>query len=146
MVNFGNVNVTPPFATWPMSLWHAATGRRYPGYDEAQYELKTVNGSLQFVRKLPSSLQAPLGAEIPIGFALNKYEMFAFGASSIVAALGGVNDMNGLGGVFSAGVNLRIDFGPNTVFNNLNTGHSAQFVHSFLEAKHYWIQLTEDIQ
>jgi hypothetical protein len=57
----------------------------------------------------------------------NKYEMFAFGASSIVASVGGVNNMNGLAGVFSGSIDLSGLVGTSK-FNALGPGHSAQFV------------------
>jgi hypothetical protein len=75
--------------------------------------------------------------------------MFAFGASSMVPAVGGVDDMGGLGGVFDVtnSANLRTAFG-NSKINNQNTGHSAQFVHSFSDAGvgDYWRRVLKDIQ
>ena len=83
----------------------------------------------------------------PLSFSQDKFEMFAFGASSIVAAVGGVNSMAGLSGVFdvNGSINLNQAFGANSRFNNLNTGHSAQFVHSYLDVMGYWQNLVGDI-
>ena len=56
--------------------------------------------------------------------------------------------MEGLGGVFDVGasVNLRdlkrLD--GSTVWNTKNTGHSAQFVHSFIDTSGDWKKLIGD--
>jgi hypothetical protein len=70
----------------------------------------------------------------------------AFYASSIVAAVGGVNSMAGLSGVFSGGGRDLSGLAGTSKFNALNTGHSAQFVHSYQDVKAYWTQLKEDIE
>jgi hypothetical protein len=74
-----------------------------------------------------------------------QYEVFAFGASSIVAAVGGVTNMNGLGDVFDADNSQDLTFLSGR-FNIQNTGHSAQFVHSFLDVQGYWRELYRAIR
>jgi hypothetical protein len=83
--------------------------------------------------------------DVPLAYPKHAYEMFAFCASSIVAAVGGVNSMAGLGGAFDDGRNLRVLPGT-TAFDGRNTGHSAQFVHSYLDVGAYWRRLMEDIK
>jgi hypothetical protein len=72
--------------------------------------------------------------------------MFAFGASSMVPAVGGVNSMSGLTGVFTGGVNLKTELSGTSVFNNVSPGHSGEFVHSYVDTKGYWEKLNEDIE
>ena len=45
--------------------------------------------------------------------------------------------------LFSGGVNLA-ELPSTAVFNALNTGHSAQFLHSYQAAGAYWRKLAED--
>jgi len=42
--------------------------------------------------------------------------------------------------------NLNQIFGSNSKFNNLNTGHSAEFIHSYFDVGGYWRRLAGDIQ
>ena len=86
--------------------------------------------------------------DVVFSLSTNTCELFAFGASSHTATVGGVNNMAGLGGVFdvAGSRNLAADLGPNSRFNNLNTGHSAQFVHSFLDVQLYWRELRRSIE
>ena len=59
-------------------------------------------------------------------------------------------DMKGLGGVFDANrsINLRdlIRADGTTPWNTRDTGHSAQFVHSFTDVAGYWQKLIGDIK
>lgn len=73
------------------------------------------------------------------------YESFAFGASSVAPPVGAVSHTL-MPGVFSEGLNLNQAFGANSKFNNLSTGHSAQFVHSLHDAKGYWMQVVGEIE
>lgn len=81
-------------------------------------------------------------SRVALNLSANEYEMFAFGASSMVAALGNV-DWHNIPRVFSDGANLKT-LAP--VFNNQNTGHSAQFIGSYIGTKAYWQGLVGDIQ
>jgi hypothetical protein len=84
-------------------------------------------------------------ADVGLSYTNNKYEMFAFGASSIVAPVGAVAN-TAMPGVFSGDVNLRLDLPSRSAFNALNTGHSAQFIHSYGKVGAYWSQLVGDIE
>jgi hypothetical protein len=45
----------------------------------------------------------------------------------------------------NASINLKTSFGDSK-FNNLNTGHSAQFVHGYRDVAAYWQKLKDDIE
>jgi hypothetical protein len=140
-IDFGNV--TPGGNI--IDLFHWVTGKPVPGFADTEYDIVDLGwGEHQFIRKYTGAVSHE---DVPLTLTHNAYEMFAFGASSIVAAVGGVNSMAGLSGVFSGGgVNLNTELPATTMFNNENTGHSAQFVHSYADIKSYWATLLQDIQ
>jgi len=79
----------------------------------------------------------------------DTYEMFVFGASSIVAAIGAIGGNSLTGTVFSGSSDLRTVVGSNggvSKFNRLNTGHIAQFVHAFANVRSYWTNITTKIK
>ncbi|WP_428939455.1 hypothetical protein [Fontivita pretiosa] len=81
--------------------------------------------------------------DVDLTYVSNKYEMFAFGASSYVAPLGTV-PATAFPGVFANDRDLRT-LDPATKFTTAITGHSAQFVHAFCQVKGYWQTLLSDI-
>jgi hypothetical protein len=83
----------------------------------------------------------------PLVWPGNQYEMFAFCASSVFAAMGQVNNTVAPG-VFSGGQNLSLLTLPDgsTKWDANNTGHSAQFAHSYINVQGYWTKLKSDIQ
>lgn len=138
-IDTGNVDVE---ATWE-ALTGWVFGDDIPGFNETEYDIVTdAAGESRIVRKYSGSTTHE---NVTLSYALNKYEMFAFGASSIVAAVGGVNNMSGLAGIFTGSTDLSILPGTSK-FSALPPGHSAQFVHSFFDVGAYWKQLKADIQ
>jgi hypothetical protein len=149
-LDFRNVSIP-----WPdlEALYAASQRRQMPGFANTSYQLDGVNNAnYTFNRVYRTYSEAEGWVEtnrVALSFAANKYEMFAFGASSTVAAVGGVNSMDGLMGVFTAGRDLRSL--PGTVpgatkFTTANTGHSAEFADSYSGVIPYWNQLMSDIQ
>jgi len=141
-VDLGNVDVE---SSWSDAVkWFF--GEDKPGFADTEYGIESRGGGeYKIVRRYTGAVNHP---DVDLSYATNKYEMFAFGASSLVASVGGVNSLAGLEGVFDPtdSANLNQIFGANSKFNNLNTGHSAQFVHSFRDVAGYWQKLKEDIQ
>lgn len=88
-----------------------------------------------------------VGPRVQLSLGSNLYELFAFCVSSIVAPLGNVDPAN-ISGVFSGGQDLSAFKLPDgtTKWSTKNTGHSAEFVGSYLGVKAYWDKLTKDIQ
>jgi hypothetical protein len=80
----------------------------------------------------------------PLVWPGNQYEMFAFCASSVFAAMGQVNNTVAPG-VFNGGWDLR-SLDPVTEFTTANTGHSAEFAHAFAQVKGYWAKINSDIR
>jgi hypothetical protein len=131
-----------------LEIWLGLTAPSVPGYANTTH---AYDASLQqFIRQHRSSA----GPDYPIvlgkvlGFATDKYEMFAFGATSVVAPLGATN-FTAIPGVFATNRDLR--FLPGTAagatrFTSANTGHSAQFVGDFLHVAPYWQQVARDVQ
>src|SRR4030095_1075854 len=108
--DFGNVNLGAD----PESIVNWFMGRDVPGFAETEYDIEhLVDNEFRIVRKYTGQTQHE---DVGLSYTNNKYEMFAFGASSIVAAVGGVPDMNGLSTAFTDSVNLRTLAGT-TKFN-----------------------------
>ncbi|HEX8520724.1 MAG TPA: alpha/beta hydrolase [Tepidisphaeraceae bacterium] len=135
MINLGNVDI--PVAFEDASNW--ISGRDIPGFAETEYDFEKLAGQDRIVREYTGSISHP---SVTLSYAVNKYEMFAFGASSTVAPLGAVP--NTFPQIFAAVRDLS-GLSP-TKFNIANTGHSAQFIHSFKDVADYWRTLLKDIQ
>jgi hypothetical protein len=117
-------------------------GQDIPGFAGTEYDIvpNADASGYRIVRKYSGAIE---DEDVLLTYASNKYEMFAFGASSGVGPVGQIAGTV-LGGMFAAEIDLtRLAGGK---FNNLGPGHSAQFVHSYLEAGSYWRQLREDIE
>lgn len=144
-IDYAGVELSP---SW-LEIWLGLTAPRIPGYGSTTHIYDA--SSERFVRQYrAANPDYQILSTKPLMFATGKYEMFAFGASSIVSAVGGVSSMAGLGGVFdvAGSVNLSSLLKPDgtTAWNTKNTGHSAQFVHSFSDVAPYWRKLVLDIQ
>lgn len=137
----------------------------HPGYSDTTYEYDPVSGGIVRIKWDYRLFSSPgdgtdgswvkVGTPVPVTFVstqatslTNQYEMFAFGASSIVAPLGHINAATRLPAVFTKERDLSLlpsAGGQSSKFSPLNTGHSAQFVGSMDNVKDYWSQLMIDI-
>jgi hypothetical protein len=145
-LDFGNVDLPADLSEW----WAKVTGRPIPGLGNTEYEYDSSTNT--FYRDLMTYTIGPDGSVVwtaasrtPLVWPGNQYKMFAFCASSVFAAMGQVNNTVAPG-VFSGGVNLKTELSGTTAFNALNTGHSAEFAHAFINIRPYWVKLVGDIQ
>ena len=140
-IDFGNVDL----GLAPDGIVNWFRGRDVPGFAETEYDIEHLVGAeYRIVRKYTGQTQHE---DVGLSYTLNKYEMFAFGASSIVATSGAVSHTV-MPGVFTGGRDLRAFTLPDgtTKWNANSPGHSAQFVHSYSGVKGYWDELKADIE
>jgi hypothetical protein len=130
-----------PISADASALWAAVTGNELPGFGGTTYFYDP--DSNKFVR----TYTAEEGPDVSLSFARNKYEMFAFAASSVVSPLGALppTAIGGLTSFLTNGLDLA-ELENGVRFNNQNTGHSAQFVHDFNSVRLYWSALLEDME
>lgn len=153
-INYGMANVTGGLWDKLVSRWQSLQDDRQPGFGSTQYRYNADDG--KFYRDTMEYIltnngggwvrtgSTPLSWPADGNTSGNAYEMLAFCASSIVAPLG-TTDWHNIPDVFSGGQNLR-DLVETGAFNALNTGHSAQFIGSYVGSGAYWRKLMEDVQ
>jgi len=121
---------------------------RRPRHAGIKVMISTAHSSFALDSTKPDILGREVGG-IRTGLFMpsNTYEIFAFGASSIVAAIGAFDPTLTPGTIFSTteSRNLQLSFGR-TRFNDVNTGHSAQFVHAYIDINPYWIGVVNSIK
>jgi hypothetical protein len=140
-LDFGNVDL----GVDPEGIVNWFMGRDVPGFAETEYDIEhLVDNEFRIVRKYTGQTQHE---DVGLSYTNNKYEMFAFGASSIVAPMGIVPDTV-VSSVFSNGLDLSTLTLPDgtTKWDANGPAHSAQFVHSYLGVKRYWDRLKADIE
>ena len=130
-LDFGNVSLSGD----GLDLWYGTLGGlapTLPAFANVRYEYDSADN--RFYRVYCKPVIMPGGtvwverSRVPLvlSFQNKWYELFAFAASSRVAAVGGVNSMAGLGGVFHvrSSMNLRKILRPDRArpWNTNNTG------------------------
>jgi hypothetical protein len=135
-IDFGNASLGSNWEAIAAGFQNAFSPD-YPGFGETKYTYNSLEERFYRWTHNNGSVLVPLTD--------NPYEAFAFCASSVGVSVGGIINWNRLVNVFNGGLDLSLLAGT-TRFNAINTGHSAQFIHSYVDVASYWSQLRGEIE